>query len=379
MKDRILEIVAPMLGVTPSEIDLNREFQDDLEKQDVLMAIEDEFVLEFTLDESDEITNLADIFMVLERRTSAEDGESTESQIVSGSPTVAIANGEIQSALLEAELELKKPYYSTDPNKILHLGRFGGSAEEELVKKFLIQSFEALRVQAKAAAEPDEKPMVNTVAYSALVNLVAMMGRQDLVPFLIEEFRFAGETERSPADGIRRHYELIIISGDIAIALAKLGYKGDISFMNSFMSWCEGRYDNSDFFLKMKYLEWIKNGDSAAAMEYLEKQEKGIAFAVAALADMHAAQSISVIQSKLESHENPIFHEICREAINRLKTQTVRPEPQNLMIHLFGLVTPTELALGANTDNVFVQRARKRAMNSEVGQVTESDDSNLND
>ena len=115
----------------------------------------------------------------------------------------------------------------------------------------------------------------------------------------------------------------------------------------------------------------------AAATEYLKQNDKGIAFAVAALADMKATQSISSIEDKMKTVDHPVFQEICKEAIIRLRMNDANE--QRSMISMFGIITPTELALGAETDNEFVIRARKRSLNSEVGNVTETDDSNFND
>jgi hypothetical protein len=49
------------------------------------------------------------------------------------------------------------------------------------------------------------------------------------------------------------------------------------------------------------------------------------------------------------------------------------------MIHLFGSITPTEIVLGAETDNQFILRARKKKQNAELYSIYETDQSDSND
>ena len=366
---KILKIVASLQDKESNEIDLNQEFQDDLEKEDLLMAIEDEMTIEFTDEEAASIQNVSDIIKCLELRSSGIKSPKKES--VQNQP-------DIRLALQEASEEIRKAYYNTNSVKILNLLHFRDHAEiQEQVEHFLQESFSILKTTAIESKRAGESALINTVAYSAIVSLIARWGDRKLIPALIREFSYVTNREGKKEDGISRHYELMTISGDIFIALSRLGYSGSLDFTADFLDWCKGRYDSNDFLLKIKYFLWVKRNDVAAATEYLKQNDKGIAFAVAALADMKATQSISSIEDKMKTVDHPVFQEICKEAIIRLRMNDANE--QRSMISMFGIITPTELALGAETDNEFVIRARKRSLNSEVGNVTETDDSNFND
>jgi hypothetical protein len=83
---------------------------------------------------------------------------------------------------------------------------------------------------------------------------------------------------------------------------------------------------------------------------------------------------------EMASSKNVIFHDVCKEALKRLKSQSTPPLPQDLMIRLFGIRTATEMALGYRSDNQFVIRAQDNNLDDPaIGQVTETDDGNFND
>lgn len=372
LRDQIISIIAPMLDKEPTEIDLNQSFQDDLEKQDILMAIEDEMAIEFTDKENDEIQNISDIIEVLTQRST-----NTQTDVKKPKPKQV----DIKLAIKEAHDELLKEYYKTDSGKILSLIQYTDDKQKVQIEDFVQGSFSILKnaTLENAKKNPGDISLINTVAYSALVNLIGRLKNPKFVPLLTHEFRYITYTGRKPEDGIKRHYELMQISGDIALALAQLDYSGPLDFMQDFLQWCKGRYDSNDFLLKIKYLEWVKTRNSKEASEYLEKQENGISFAVAALADMDAKEGLKAIRKKMMQNKNPIFQEVCKEAVDRLESRERKPKSNEQMINLFGTKTSTEQALGSETDNVFVMRARKRTLSDEIGQVTETDDSNFND
>jgi hypothetical protein len=121
----------------------------------------------------------------------------------------------------------------------------------------------------------------------------------------------------------------------------------------------------------------VLDGDAAAARAFLAdtSNTKGLALAAAAVADLDDKAAIEVLGVRASTLTNPVTREAFDEALHRLRTQTSAPEQQARMVHLFGVLSNTEQALGADTDDVFVQRARVRAANRELGQVTETDDS----
>lgn len=57
-----------------------------------------------------------------------------------------------------------------------------------------------------------------------------------------------------------------------------------------------------------------------------------------------------------------------------------RPVPvKERMIHLFGIMTPSNKALAGENDNVFEKKALQATGNAEIGMVYEADDSGEND
>lgn len=373
-KDEILKIVADTLEQKPSSVDLNQTLEDELDKQNLLMAIEDALGLEFTSEEADGILKISDIIKTLESRHTQNDQMDPTTK-----KPIDFKALDFSSALSDAEAELQKEYYNTVGEKILFLCNFKSSPYERDVENFLNKSFSTLKSVALRKVDSGDIVLINTVAFSALVNLVGKWGNSNFIPLMIEEFQYCTLMDREPVDRIKRHYELMIISGDIAITLARLGYSGSFDFMKSFLEWCERRYTTSDFLLKIFYLKWVKTNDANAAIAYLEKESSGASFAIAALSDMNHKNGAVLIEEKMNSSDNLIFKEICQEALDRLGYQNSSPGPEALFVNLFGDKTSTELALGAETDNEFIVRAKRKSLDSEIGIVTETDDSNFDD
>ncbi|WP_040917978.1 hypothetical protein [Leptonema illini] len=84
-----------------------------------------------------------------------------------------------------------------------------------------------------------------------------------------------------------------------------------------------------------------------------------------------------MIEERLKTLENPVTIECFKEAIDRLQRQTTAPVEADRMIWMLGRKTRTELALGEDTDNVFVLRAQKGSDTYYAGE--EADDSSPED
>jgi hypothetical protein len=282
-----------------------------------------------------------------------------------------------------AEKELKQRYYRTKPQNLFALLKYRNTQHEQQIEGFIRGGFSILKQTALEGLEPRDIAIANHVAFTALVCMIGEWGKLELASLLIDEFLYvtwASSHDEKPPDGVARHYELLTTSGDIAVAFAKLGFRAELSFMDSFLNWCTHRYQTSDFLLKVKYLKWLVESDANGARDYLASHDKGISFAVTALADLNDQSADSLIHAKMASSKNVIFHEVCKEALKRLKSQSAPPLPQNLMIRLFGIKTATEMALGYESDNQFVVRAQDNNLGDpEIGQVTETDDGNFND
>lgn len=94
----------------------------------------------------------------------------------------------------------------------------------------------------------------------------------------------------------------------------------------------------------------------------------------AALADLNEQAAASVLREHLPEIKNEVVTEAFQEAIRRLENQSEPPTRADRMVHLFGTVTATERALGAESDNEFLKRAQIR-QGARMDVVYEADDS----
>jgi len=121
----------------------------------------------------------------------------------------------------------------------------------------------------------------------------------------------------------------------------------------------------------------MMTGDPQGALAFVNDaaNTKGLAYAACALADLHWAAALEPLRALLPALDSPVAAEAVMEAISRLATQTKPPDRQDRMIWLFGEVTKTEQALGSDSDDRFLLRARQRAQDRELGVIHEVDDS----
>ncbi|MGC4118843.1 MAG: hypothetical protein QM765_30625 [Myxococcales bacterium] len=175
----------------------------------------------------------------------------------------------------------------------------------------------------------------------------------------------------------RAHYELTKTVGDIAIAMAALGYDDGAEDLAAFIKDLEWRYPGDDFVMKARYGLWLlaEGGEEAVAFVSDEKKDRGLAMAAVALADLDFKAGLGPVRARASSLAEPVAREVFAEAAARLERQTGAPPRGERMIGLLGRVSSTELALGAETDNVFVQRAREKSGQERLGEVTEADES----
>mgnify|MGYP003580944217 FL=1 len=97
----------------------------------------------------------------------------------------------------------------------------------------------------------------------------------------------------------------------------------------------------------LRYLQNIKNNENPV-------------FAVFALTDLGCKEALPLFIEKQKEEENPVIWEIYNEAIQRLESGYIPKNQTERMIWLNGNLTPTQRALGAENDNVFVKRAQQK-------------------
>ncbi len=260
--------------------------------------------------------------------------------------------------------------------RVVALARFRDGPHRDRVAEFLRTGFDALR--ARRLKKDD---LVDQVMFDALVWTIAEFGDPSFIPVLKKEFVFITDDEAEEQDGIPRHYELNQAAGSIAIALSALGYDGETAFMEPFLESYEWRYEGEDFVMQTRYGKWMIEGDPGAPLSWLsdEARAKGASWVVCALADLGVSEAVPLLRARLESLKNPVTVEVFKEAITRLEAGTGTPPWSGRMVRLFGMMTPTERALGADGDNVFLSRAVAASGRPDLGVVIETDDSAAED
>ena len=267
--------------------------------------------------------------------------------------------------------QLELPYHETEPQWLFALGelaqfpRFTAQASE-----LLLGGFERLAAHARNV---EKRELVNSVAFGALAHALTTLPADPRTgPALREAFRVAAGL----AD-IDAHYELNVTCGPIAVALAAVDHGDALPELDLFLAELGDTYRGEPFVMQVLYGKWLLERDPAAALAYVvdPAHTKGLGYAAAALADLHHVDAYEPLAARAGTLEHPVAQEAFAEALVRLSRQSAPPPPDGRMIWLFGRRSPTEQALGEDSDNVFVLRAIERTRHADLGVVTEADDS----
>lgn len=275
-------------------------------------------------------------------------------------------------ALKMAQKQLTLQYYDTKTKHIYHLINYTNFPElRSRIISFIENSFDTLRKEAynyKIEQDKiwndgfDSSVMVNSVAFGALVRTAGMLGEKELAPLLYKEFL-----------GLEKEfYELNLERGTLSIVLSMLSYEGDIKEIQNILDDAvSNQYDinEREHILKMFYAFCILKNDKTRALDYLSnyKRTQNLSLVAAALADLDVKDALPFLTDRLHQLDCPITKEAFLEAIYRLETQTELPDTLNRMIWMFGKRSDTELALGEDSDNIFVLRAIEKTGDSELG------------
>lgn len=282
-----------------------------------------------------------------------------------------------RKTLNSAIAQLQTEYYDTKSASILALADFFMDARyKKEVQIFLVESFDKAReyIDNQPLDYPGQNKLYNAVAFSALLQAIAKTGDPQFGETVVKELQFM--TDR------KRHYELHCETGKACLALAQMMYIQGIAAVNDYLEgWIGESYEGEDFVMQARYTKWILESNGNDAMGFMRNPEhtKGLGYAAMALADLNYQQAAELLKSKETLIDNPVTQEIFIEAINRLRIQTCPPKPENRMIEMLGKLSDTELALGNDTDDVFIKRAINKTKNVELGMVYEVDDSTSED
>jgi len=266
-----------------------------------------------------------------------------------------------------ARKQLDLEYYDTQPAWFFTLGALAHRAQfSEDARGFVLGAFDYLAAKSRNAPE---RKLVNSVAFGALAYVAAALPHPQTGPALHRAFRIAADDDA--------HYELNVTSGPLAIALANVGYAEAMPDIQAFLDNFEWRYQGAAFVLQARYALWLLGNDGAGALDYLRDptHDKSLGLVAAALADLDHKPGRDALAERARTLTNPVAQEAFTEAIARLDSQRGPPFRDGRMIWMFGRRSPTEQALGEESDNVFVKRAMARTQNPELGVVYEADDS----
>lgn len=263
--------------------------------------------------------------------------------------------------LEEAKKNLQLPYYDTRPGLFYALAEFAVLPDH---RNTLISIY---RKSLEEALQPGKENGYNAVLIPLLCNCLGLLEADIHSTYLYEVFSFTANLERN--------YAIIQASGDIAIVLANLQYKGELTAFHKFLKEFEWRYQEIDFLMKTRYALWMLTNDAEGALQYLGDPQKsaGKIYAATAVADLNEKRAIPNIQDLYSASENIIHREIYFESLQRLLRLIQKPLIADRMIHFFGVRTQLELAGGEETDNVFIMRAMEKTK-QHLGIVTEADD-----
>jgi len=229
---------------------------------------------------------------------------------------------------------------------------------QEGVVSFFHQAFNFAKNYAKENKKWDylsgDPEGTTLLVIAQAVSSLSKEDREQFADLVFEIYAFCSNADAS--------YDVNQASGYIALLLTTYDKRIDIEILNNAVEVTGEHYQNNTFVHQTLYCKWLLTNDSKSALSYLTSEEnvKGYAFAIMSLADLNCKEALPVFESLLEQEKDPVFIELLKEAIERLNIQKAIPEIEKRMIWMNGNLTPTQRALGAESNNVFVKRAQEK-------------------
>lgn len=161
-----------------------------------------------------------------------------------------------------------------------------------------------------------------------------------------------------------RSYSTSQVSGYMAIYATAFRKKISSRLLRSAIQITGKHYDENRFVHQTRYAKWYIEKNCTEALKYFRSTENvDLAGYIAALfADLNCKESIPVIEGRLQSLEDPVIKELFLEAISRLNDQKEAPRQEDRMVWMMEMVSPSQRALGVDSGNVFLKRARKKTL-----------------
>jgi len=216
------------------------------------------------------------------------------------------------------------------------------------------------------------RKLVNDTIFNVLGQLCVALNDKQAAGELYKAFVFAGHEDQ--------HYEMNTAASRLAVYLTALDYNGPLDAIKNYIDYFNESYDDDEFVVRARYAYWWFENKSDEALEFLNdlEKKKSLGIVAALLADLNDKRALPILQKYFKELTNKVTIEIFKEAINRLETQQNIPENKDRMIWMFGFITESEIALGDESDNIFIKRANETS-EVDLGIVHEVDDSTKED
>lgn len=231
-------------------------------------------------------------------------------------------------------------------------------SEQYKIKSFFSRAYkEALNYLRNTGDYDYEGTSLNHGIYLGITQAIILLPvevREELAEKVIAAYTYLSFPKRS--------YEANQASGYMAIYLTLFTKQINLSLLEQAITVTGKVYQTSKFVLQTRYTKWFMEKNEEEALKYFEKNEPSnfMEYIVALLADLDCKAAIPLLKQRLEVTKKPVFTEVLLEAISRLETQQEPPGPGERMVWLFESVSPTERALGADSDNIFIKRAQEK-------------------
>ncbi len=250
--------------------------------------------------------------------------------------------------------------YPVNTDAFLALAKcFKIEEEQYKIESFFSRAYKEAKEYAFRTREYDYLgDNLNGDIYLAITKAIILLPpeiREKLSDKVFEAYTFASDRKRS--------YHVNQTSGYMAIYLTLFSKQIDLDVLGKAITVTGKHYQENKFVLQTRYAKWFMENNQEEALTYFKNSEidDNMEYIIALLADINCKKALPFLKEALKNtKDDPIRTEVFLEAISRLETQEKSPSPSKRMVWLFESTSPTERALGAETDSVFVKRAQEK-------------------
>lgn len=226
---------------------------------------------------------------------------------------------------------------------------YANKDKQYMIESFFSRAFE----ETKTYCAPNQ---INADIYLALVKGIVLLPKeiqQKLAPKVQDAYAYLSREKSS--------YSARQISGYVSVYWTLFEPSVDLTLLQNTLD-KNKQYADNKFIFQTQYALWVLQKNQEATWAYYEKNKASETddYIIALLADLDCKKALPLLKTQLEKTEHPVRKEIILEAIERLGKQSVAPAIKDRMVWMFENVSPTERVLGASSNNVFLDRAKKK-------------------